>query len=57
MVASMLGIFQNDTDTYNERIGYTIGWILGALLFVVAIVWLINDLAEDDAVLRYDICR
>ncbi len=57
MVASMLGIFQNDTDTYNERIGYTIGWILGALLFVVAIVWLINDLAQDDAVLRYDICR
>jgi hypothetical protein len=38
----MLSIFLNDIDSYNERVGAAIGWIVGALLVVVAIVWLIN---------------
>ena len=38
----MLGIFQGDIDAYNEGIGATIGWIVGALLLIVAIVWLIK---------------
>jgi hypothetical protein len=42
MLASMVGIFQNDIDAYNEGMGQTIGWIVGALLLIGAIVWLIK---------------
>lgn len=38
----MLGIFQSDIDTYNERMGATIGWIIGVVLLILAIVWLIK---------------
>ena len=38
----MLGIFQTDIDTYNERIGMTIGWVIGAVLLILAIVWLVK---------------
>ena len=38
----MLGIFQTDIDKYNEGIGEAIGWIIGAVLLVLAIVWLIK---------------
>jgi flagellar biogenesis protein FliO len=38
----MLSIFQTDIDPYNEQIGAIIGGIIGALLLVLAIVWLIK---------------
>jgi flagellar biogenesis protein FliO len=38
----MLDIFQTDIDTYNERMGAIIGGIIGALLLILAIVWLIK---------------
>ena len=38
----MLGILQTDIDTYNEGIGMTIGWIIGAVLLILAIVWLVK---------------
>lgn len=38
----MLGIFQTDIDTYNERMGETIGWVIGAVLLILAIVWLVK---------------
>ena len=38
----MLGIFQSDIDTYNEGMGQMIGWIIGAVLLILAIVWLIK---------------
>ena len=33
----MLGIFQTDIDTYNERIGMTIGWVIGAVLLILSL--------------------
>lgn len=41
-LATMLGIFQSDIDTYNEQMGQTIGWIVGAVLLILAVVWLIK---------------
>ena len=41
-VDSMLGIIQSDIDTYNESIGAAIGGIIGAVLLILAIVWLIK---------------
>jgi hypothetical protein len=38
----MLASFQNDLDTYNERIGEVVGWVVGAVLLIAAIVWLIK---------------
>jgi hypothetical protein len=38
----MLASFQNDLDTYNEGFGQAVGWIVGALLLIGAIVWLIK---------------
>ena len=38
----MLGIFQTDIDTFNENIGERIGWIVGAVLLVLTIVWLVK---------------
>jgi hypothetical protein len=38
----MLGIFQSGIDTYNERMGATVGTIIGAVLLILAIVWLIK---------------
>ena len=42
MVLSILGIFQNEMDTYNEKIGQIIGSIVGVVLLIAAIVWLIK---------------
>ena len=38
----MLSILQSDIDTFNERIGETIGWVVGVVLLILAIVWLIK---------------
>jgi len=38
----MLAFLQTDIDTYNERLGTTIGWIIGVVLLILAIVWLIK---------------
>ena len=38
----MLSILQTDIDAYNERLGAIIGGIIGAVLLIVAIVWLIK---------------
>jgi flagellar biogenesis protein FliO len=38
----MLGIIQNDVDSYNERLGEIVGWIVGVLLLIAAIVWLVK---------------
>ena len=39
---SMLAILQTDNDLYNERMGETIGWIIGAVLLILAIAWLVK---------------
>ena len=41
-MVKMLSVFQTSIDTYNEKIGETVGMIAGVVILILIIVWLVK---------------